>query len=118
VLSKKVLWVLTAALAFALAGLAAHAQTPRRIKVIAARFSYTPDEIVLKKNEPIVLVFRSVDVTHGLTVPELNLKAEIKKGKDTEVPFTPTVVGEFTGKCANFCGAGHASMILQIKVVE
>jgi heme/copper-type cytochrome/quinol oxidase subunit 2 len=48
----------------------------------------------------------------------LKIKAEIKKGKDTEVPLTPSVTGIFAGKCANFCGQGHASMTLQIKVVE
>jgi cytochrome c oxidase subunit 2 len=95
-----------------------HTQTTRKVKIIASRFSYTPDEIVLKKGEPVVLVLRSVDVTHGLIVPELKIKAEIKKGKDREVPLTPSVTGTFVGKCANFCGQGHALMTLQIKVIE
>ena len=109
---------LIAALIVALSASTAHTQTPRKIKIIASRFSFTPDEIVLKKDEPVVLVLRSVDVTHGLTVPELKIKAEIKKGKATEIQVTPSVAGNFVGKCANFCGQGHALMTLQIKVVE
>jgi cytochrome c oxidase subunit II len=93
-------------------------QTPRRIKIMVARFSYTPDELQLKKDEPVVLVLRSVDVTHGLAVPELHIKTEIKKGKETEVPLTPKITGQFVGKCANFCGQGHAAMTLQINVTE
>jgi cytochrome c oxidase subunit II len=93
-------------------------QAPRRIKIMVARFSYTPDEIQLKKDEPVVLVLRSVDVTHGLAVPELNIKTEIKKGKETEIALTPQTAGQFVGKCAYFCGQGHAAMMLQISVKE
>ena len=95
-----------------------NAPTPRRIEIVAKRFTYTPNEITLKKNEPVVLVLRSADVTHGIEISELNIKAEIKKGKNTEAELTPTVAGQFEGKCAFFCGAGHGTMKLRINVVE
>jgi cytochrome c oxidase subunit II len=91
---------------------------PRRIDITARRFSYTPNEITLKKGEPVVLVFHTEDVTHGFKLPELHIKSEIKKGKDTEVAFTPKEVGHFVGKCAHFCGKGHGSMTLAVNVVE
>jgi cytochrome c oxidase subunit II len=94
-----------------------HAQSPKRIEIVAQRFTYSPNAITLKKGEPVVLVLRSLDVTHGLKVPELDIKTEVKKGKDTEIQFTPTETGHFVGKCAHFCGKGHGSMILQIDVV-
>jgi cytochrome c oxidase subunit 2 len=109
--------ILTAALLL-LAASVNPAQAPRRIEITASRFSYTPNEITLKKGEPVVLVFHSTDVTHGFKLPEMNIKSDIKKGRDTEVAFTPTVAGHFVGKCAHFCGKGHGSMILQIIVVE
>ena len=34
---------------------------PRRIDITAKRFSYTPDQITLKKGEPVVLVFHTQD---------------------------------------------------------
>ena len=92
--------------------------TPRRIEIIASRFSYKPNEITLKKGEPVVLVLRSTDVTHGLKIAEMNIKTEIKKGKDADVSLTPEQTGHFTGKCAHFCGSGHGSMTLQIEVVD
>jgi cytochrome c oxidase subunit 2 len=92
--------------------------SPKRIEIVASRFTYKPDVITLKKGEPVVLVLRSTDVTHGLKVAEMNIKtSEVKKGKDTELQITPEEVGHFTGKCAHFCGKGHGSMMLQIDVV-
>jgi cytochrome c oxidase subunit II len=97
---------------------AGRAESPRRIEIIAKRFTYEPNVITLKRGEPVVLVMRSADVTHGLKVDGLNIKSgEIKKGKDTEIQFTPAEVGHFVGQCAYFCGAGHGSMKLQIDVV-
>jgi cytochrome c oxidase subunit 2 len=113
---------LKAALILAIAALvlgipAGRAQSPRRIEITAERFAYTPNAITLKKGEPVVLVLRSTDVTHGLKVAEWNIKSEIKKGKDTEIQFTPEETGHFVGKCAHFCGKGHGKMTLQIDVV-
>ncbi len=94
-------------------------EAPRRIEIAASKFSYSPNQITLKKDEPVVLVLHSTDVTHGLVIPELNVAVtEIKKGKDAEVPLTPTKTGKFTGQCAHFCGTDHGKMILQVEVDE
>jgi cytochrome c oxidase subunit II len=94
------------------------AETPRRIEIVAKRFSYTPAEITLKKGEPVVLVLHSEDVTHGLKFKELNLQTEIGKGAPNELAFTPTVTGDFVGHCSHFCGSGHGSMALILHVTE
>jgi cytochrome c oxidase subunit 2 len=95
-----------------------YAETPRRIEIIAKRFTYDPDVITLKKGEPVVLVMHSIDVTHGIKVDELNLKSDdVEKGKGTEIRFTPEKTGHYIGKCAHFCGKGHGSMTLQIDVL-
>lgn len=97
---------------------AGRAESPRRIEIVAKRFTYDPDTITLKKGEPVVLVLHSIDVTHGLKVDGLNIQSgDIKKDKETELPFTPGEVGHYVGHCAHFCGAGHGSMKLQIDVV-
>jgi cytochrome c oxidase subunit II len=101
------------------AALFAGPQTPRRIEITASKFSYSPNQITLKKGEPVVLVLHSTDVTHGLKIPDLSVNTtEIKKGKDSEIPLAPTKIGHFTGKCAHFCGSGHGSMTMQIDVVD
>lgn len=94
-------------------------EAPRRIDISVSKFAYSPNQITLKKDEPVVLVLHSTDVTHGLTIPDLGVNTtEIKKGKNSEVPLTPTKTGHFAGQCAHFCGAGHGSMTIQVDVVE
>ena len=97
---------------------ASRAESPRRIEIIASRFTYEPNVITLKKGEPVVLVLRSTDVTHGLKVDGLNIKSgDIKKDKEAEIQLTPQQTGHFIGQCAHFCGKGHGEMKLQIDVV-
>lgn len=98
---------------------AALAQTaPRRIEITAKRFTFDPTEITLKKGEPVVLVVKSLDVSHGLRIRELNVNLKVSKGGTTEVQFTPEKAGDFVGHCAVFCGNGHGSMKLTLHVTE
>jgi len=94
------------------------ADAPRRIEVVAKRYSYTPAEITLKKGEPVVLALHSEDVTHGIKFAELNLQTEIHKGAASELSFTPMLTGDFVGHCSRFCGSGHGSMTLTLHVTE
>ncbi len=91
---------------------------PRHIQVIAKRFAFDPAEITLKKGEPVILVLKSVDVPHGLRFRELHLDLKANKGGTAEAQITPEKTGTFTGHCSVFCGAGHGSMTLKLRVVE
>lgn len=95
----------------------AQAAAPRRIVIVAKRFSYDPGEITLKKGEPVVLVLKSADVAHGLRIRDFNIDVKLKAGGTEEVEFTPEKTGDFIGHCAVFCGSGHGSMILKLHVV-
>jgi cytochrome c oxidase subunit 2 len=92
--------------------------TPRKVEVTAKRFSFQPAEITLKKGDPVILVFRSEDVTHGIKFKEFNIESEIKKDALKEISFTPDQTGDFVGHCAHFCGEGHGSMVLTLHVTE
>ena len=91
---------------------------PRRIEITAKRFTYEPDSITLKLDQPVLLVLKSADVTHGLRIRELGLDVKIPNGKLVEVPFTPQKAGDFVGHCSVFCGAKHGSMTITFHVVE
>jgi cytochrome c oxidase subunit 2 len=101
-----------------LSRVATAADAPRRIEVVAKRFAFVPAELTLKKGMPVVLVFRSADVTHGIKFKELNLQTEIGKEGTNELSFTPMQMGDFVGHCSHFCGAGHGSMVLTLHVTE
>ena len=91
---------------------------PRRIEVTAKRFAYEPETITVKKGEPVDLVLKSLDVPHGLKFRELGVEVKAGKGKTGEVQFTPEQAGDFVGHCSVFCGMGHGSMHLTLRVVE
>lgn len=104
--------------AAALSTVTAGDQAQRTISITAQRFSFSPNEITVKKGEQITLVIQSTDVSHGLVIKDLGVRAEVKKGQSAEVKFTPETVGTFEGKCAHFCGKGHGSMTFTVHVTE
>jgi cytochrome c oxidase subunit 2 len=91
---------------------------PKRIEVTARKFSFTPGEITLKKGQPVILVLKSEDVSHGLSFRDFNVNIKAGAGKTAEAQFTPDKTGDFTGHCSVFCGSGHGSMTLKLHVVE
>lgn len=94
------------------------APSAQHIEITASRFSFAPNEITVKKGEPVTITVHSSDVTHGLVVPDLGLRTEVKKGQSEDLKLTPETVGTFQGKCAHFCGKGHGSMTFTVHVVE
>jgi cytochrome c oxidase subunit 2 len=91
---------------------------PRRIEVTVSRFAYSPAEVTVKKNQPVVLSLKSSDVAHGLRFRELNLDTKIPANGTAEMRFTPDKTGDFVGHCSVFCGSGHGEMTLTLHVVE
>jgi len=90
----------------------------RTVNITAKRFSFEPAEVTLKKGEPVKLVLKSEDVTHGIFVRPLKLDQDIPAGKTVEVTITPQTAGKFTAICDHFCGAGHGNMKMTFIVQE
>lgn len=91
---------------------------PRVVPVVAQRFHYTPAEITLKRGEPVVLEFTSLDFVHGFKVPDLGIRADLPPGTVIRVALTPAKAGVYDFLCDNFCGAGHEEMSGRIVVTE
>jgi cytochrome c oxidase subunit II len=109
--------LLSAALvSVAAAAARAHAVEPRVIEIVARRFQFTPGEVTLRKDEPVILRLRSDDVTHGFYMKQLGIDATITPGQVTDVPLTPREAGRFVTICDHFCGAGHGNMKVLITV--
>jgi cytochrome c oxidase subunit II len=91
----------------------------KHIEITASRFSFSPNEITVKKGDPVTITVRSMDVTHGLVIEALGVRTnQIKKGQPEDLTLVPETVGTFQGKCAHFCGKGHGSMTFTVRVVE
>jgi cytochrome c oxidase subunit 2 len=100
-----------AALAAAAAGLHAATQPKEKvIKILARRFTYSPNQITVKQGEPVVFELRTADVLMGFSVPDFNVRTDVAPGKVARVKLTPDKTGTFTFLCDIFCGSGHETM--------
>jgi cytochrome c oxidase subunit II len=88
------------------------------IKITAKRFDYTPGNLTLKKGEPVMLEFTTLDVLMGFNLPDFNVRADIVPDKVTRVRFVPDKAGTFTFLCDIFCGTKHEEMNGTITVVD
>lgn len=74
------------------------------------QWSFTPSVITVKKDDMVALKLRSVDVTHGLALPDFNVNANVKAGETKTVEFKADKAGTFNFACSVYCGVGHGSM--------
>ncbi len=88
------------------------------IQITAKRFEYSPKEITVKKEIPVVLQLVSGDRLHGFSCPGLGIRGDIRPGKANTVRFVPDKVGTFPFHCDNFCGTGREGMKGTIIVTE
>ena len=106
-----------ATVAGAVFGTGSLAQAKERIiRVTARKFAFSPSEIQLQKDVPVVLEFVTADVIMGFNAPDFNVRTEIIPGKVSRVRLVPDKIGTFVFLCDIFCGEGHADMSGQIHV--
>ncbi len=121
-MNRNPLWIGVVVLSLVLVGsTASHVTaepTERVIKITAKAFEYIPNEITLKKGEPVVLELTSQDLFHGFNITDLGLRADLPPGKTARVQLIPDKTGTFPFHCDNFCGTGHENMTGVINVVE
>ena len=91
---------------------------PKVIEITAKKFDFTPNEITIKKGEPVILRLTSSDRAHGFLSKPLKIDTDIAAGKTTDVSVTPDTAGDFTVICDHYCGTGHGNMKMKVSVVE
>ncbi len=110
------LWLLFGMVAMAASFHAKAKEAPRVVAISAKRFEFSPNQITLKKGEPVTLRLTTEDVKHGFFSKALQLDADLVPGNTTEVTITPQTAGTFITICDNFCGSGHGNMKMTIVV--
>ncbi|MEO6714559.1 MAG: cytochrome c oxidase subunit II [Mycobacteriales bacterium] len=73
--------------------------------------------LVLPVSQPVRIVLTSADVVHAFWVPDFLFKKDNVPGRTNEFDVTATEVGEYVGRCAEFCGLEHARMTFRVRVV-
>lgn len=72
---------------------------------------FEPEEIRVKEGTKVEIMLRSVTGTHALAIPDFGVKSRvIDAGESDAVEFVADKKGEFSFKCAVFCGEGHSGM--------
>jgi cytochrome c oxidase subunit 2 len=69
-------------------------------------------------NTPIDLTTISKDVIHGFWVPALGAKIDALPGITNRAFIEASQTGTFQGQCYEFCGVGHDTMLITVKVVS
>jgi cytochrome c oxidase subunit 2 len=99
-------------------GLRAAAQPEEQVvKILARKFTYSPNKLTLQKGVPVVLELTSADVLMGFNAPDFDVRADVLPGQVARVRLVPDKVGTFTFLCDIFCGSGHETMSGSITVV-
>ena len=76
----------------------------------------TANELHVPLGRVVQLSITSADVIHSFWAPPLGGKRDAIPGHMTRIAFRPDSVGDYSGQCAEFCGASHANMRLRVIV--
>lgn len=83
---------------------------PRVVAVTMKKGDISPKEIRVRQNEPVRLAVSTLDVQHGLEIPELKVSEPINPGKPAEIALDTSRKGTFKVECGIMCGAHHDDM--------
>jgi cytochrome c oxidase subunit II len=95
---------------------AAAAEHPRIIEIQASKYRFSPDEISLRKDEPVILRLSTADRAHGFFLKPLKIDADIPPGKAEDILVVPRSAGKYTAICDHYCGSGHGTMKMKVIV--
>ena len=70
----------------------------------------TANELHLPTGRPVNIEVETRDVMHSFWVPALHGKVDLIPGQANYIRLIASQPGEYTGQCAEFCGAQHSKM--------
>ena len=76
------------------------------------------NEIRLPVAESVEFLLHSHNVIHSFWIPSLGGKVDLIPGRVNRLTLHPTKTGVFRGTCAEYCGAGHATMAFNAIVLS
>ncbi len=96
-----------------LSGVSQEASSSNSIKefnMIARQYEFVPETIIVNKGDTVVLHIKSVDVDHGIAIPEFGVNQPLTPGSEETVRFVADKKGTYTFFCNAYCGSGHGEM--------
>jgi cytochrome c oxidase subunit 2 len=74
--------------------------------------------IVVPVNKVVEIETTGADVIHSWAVPQFGVKMDAVPGRLNHTWFKATAIGTYYGECSELCGAKHAFMPIEVKVVS
>jgi cytochrome c oxidase subunit 2 len=74
--------------------------------------------VVVPVNKVVRVITNGADVIHSWAVPQFGVKMDAVPGRLNQTWFKATQIGTFYGQCSELCGAHHAFMPIEVKVVS
>ena len=82
----------------------------KEFAMTARQWEFTPSTITVNKGDLVKLSIRSLDVSHGIALPEFGVNAVLTRGQETNVEFVADKQGVYSFFCSVQCGIGHSNM--------
>jgi cytochrome c oxidase subunit 2 len=73
--------------------------------------------VVVPVNKVVEVETTGADVIHSWALPQMGVKMDAVPGRLNHTWFKATQTGTFYGECSELCGARHAFMPIEVKVV-
>src|SRR3989344_3376669 len=68
----------------------------KEFRITARQFAFEPETIEITKGDRVRLIVTSVDVSHGLSIPEYGINERINPGQPVAIEFVAGKEGNFT----------------------
>jgi cytochrome c oxidase subunit 2 len=78
----------------------------------------TANELHVPVGRTVSLKMGAYDVIHSFWLPQFAGKRDVFPNRETRLWFTADEPGEYTGQCAEFCGAQHGRMAFRVEAQE
>lgn len=82
----------------------------KQFDITAKQFEFQPSTIEVNQGDVVILKIKSIDVDHGIAIPDFGVSRTLQPGKEETIQFTADKKGTFTFFCNVLCGSGHESM--------
>lgn len=90
--------------------------TTKEFNITAVQWSFVPSTIEVNKDDRVILHVKSVDVIHGIWIPEFGINEMLESNQTVTIDFIADKEGTFQIICSVYCGDGHFDMKAQLIV--
>ncbi|MBI4098762.1 MAG: cupredoxin domain-containing protein [Candidatus Magasanikbacteria bacterium] len=84
--------------------------TTKSFTITASQWAFSPNTITVKQGDLVRLRVNSIDVSHGLMIPDYDINKVLNPGETVLIEFTADKKGTFSFRCSVQCGGGHPDM--------